>query len=366
MAKKLKEKDAALVALMETLVKDHGDGSVMLGDSVVKDVSVISSGSLLLDIALGVGGYPKGRVIEIYGPESSGKTTLALHAIASAQKDGGRAAFIDAENALDIGYARDLGVDTSKLLFSQPDFGEQALQIAEKLIESGLFDVVVIDSVAALIPKAELDGEIGDHHIGLHARMMSQAMRKLAAVTRKANCVVIFINQIREKIGGMSYGGNETTTGGRALRFYSSVRLDIRRIGKVGVPGKETANKVKVKVAKNKVAPPFRIALFEISYGRGINNMTTLVDLGVIFKVLGKSGGWYSYNDERVANGREAMSKWLSGNKSVAQEIELKARQGNLAEQAAAAAAEDADETETEKLIEGEGPEVAEEETENG
>ncbi|MCB0637933.1 MAG: recombinase RecA, partial [Lewinella sp.] len=306
--------------------KTYGKGTIMfMGDSTVQDVEAIPTGSVGLDIALGIGGFPRGRVIEIYGPESSGKTTLAIHGIAECQKRGGIAAFIDAEHAFDRFYARKLGVDTENLLISQPDNGEQALEIAENLIRSGAIDIIVIDSVAALVPRSEIEGEMGDSKMGLQARLMSQAMRKLTGTIGRTGCCCIFINQLREKIGVM-FGNPETTTGGNALKFYASMRLDIRRSGAAikDKDGNVVGNHVKVKVVKNKLAPPFRIAEFDIMFGEGISKTGEIVDLGVDQDVIQKSGAWYSYDDAKIAQGREAAKQFLVDNPEVADEIELK------------------------------------------
>ncbi|MDX1758665.1 MAG: recombinase RecA, partial [Arenibacter algicola] len=298
-----------------------------MGDSVVQDVEVISSGSLGLDVALGVGGYPRGRVIEIYGPESSGKTTLTLHAMAEAQKNGGIAAFIDAEHAFDRFYAQKLGVDIDNLIISQPDHGEQALEIADNLIRSGAIDIVVIDSVAALTPKSEIEGEMGDSKMGLHARLMSQALRKLTGSISKTNCTVIFINQLREKIGVM-FGNPETTTGGNALKFYASVRLDIRRSTQIkDTDGDVQGNKTRVKVVKNKVAPPFRTAEFDIMYGEGISKVGEIIDLGVEFEIIKKSGSWFSYGDTKLGQGRDAVKSLLLDNPELLEELEGKIKE---------------------------------------
>ncbi len=324
-----KEKEAKLKALslaMEKLEKTYGKGSIMrLGDKSVVDIATISTGSLGLDIALGVGGLPKGRVVEIYGPESSGKTTLTIHAIAECQKAGGIAAFIDAEHAFDRFYAESLGVDTENLLISQPDNGEQALEIAENLIRSGAIDILVIDSVAALVPRAEIEGEMGDSKMGLQARLMSQALRKLTGTIGKTGCCCIFINQLREKIGVM-FGNPETTTGGNALKFYSSVRIDIRRSGPAikNRDGEIVGNAVKIKVVKNKMAPPFKIAMADIMYGEGISKRGEIVDLGVENDIVGKSGSWYSYEGTKIAQGREGAKQFLFDNPELAEEIELK------------------------------------------
>ncbi|GHT03830.1 protein RecA [Bacteroidia bacterium] len=318
------EKLKALRAAMDKIEKNYGKGSIMkMGDNAVEEVMVIPTGSVSLDAALGVGGYPRGRVIEIYGPESSGKTTLAIHAIAEAQKAGGIAAFIDAEHAFDRFYAEKLGVDVENLWISQPDSGEQALEITEQLIRSSAIDIIVIDSVAALTPKAELEGEMGDSKMGLQARLMSQALRKLTAAISKTNTTCIFINQLRDKIGVM-FGNPETTTGGNALKFYSSVRLDIRR-GTAIKDGEEVkGNQTKVKVVKNKVAPPFRKAEFDIMFGEGISKVGELVDLGADLEIIKKSGSWYSYNDTKLAQGREATKDCLRDNPELAEEIEGK------------------------------------------
>ena len=324
------EKDAKLKALkltLDKLDKTYGKGAVMkLGDSVVADVEVIPSGSLGLDIALGVGGYPRGRVIEIYGPESSGKTTLTLHAIAEAQKNGGIAAFIDAEHAFDRFYAQKLGVDIDNLIISQPDNGEQGLEIADNLIRSGAIDIVVIDSVAALTPKSEIEGEMGDSKMGLHARLMSQALRKLTGSISKTNCTVIFINQLREKIGVM-FGNPETTTGGNALKFYASVRLDIRRSTQIkDTDGNVQGNKTRVKVVKNKVAPPFRTTEFDIMYGEGISKVGEIIDLGVQYEIVKKSGSWFSYGDTKLGQGRDAVKSLLLDNPELFEELDVKIR----------------------------------------
>ncbi|NDV42191.1 recombinase RecA [Flagellimonas sediminis] len=325
------DKEAKLKALkltLDKLDKTYGKGAVMkMGDSVVEDVEVISSGSLGLDIALGVGGYPRGRVIEIYGPESSGKTTLTLHAIAEAQKAGGIAAFIDAEHAFDRFYAQKLGVDIDNLIISQPDHGEQALEIAENLIRSGAIDIVIIDSVAALTPKSEIEGEMGDSKMGLHARLMSQALRKLTSTISKTKCTVIFINQLREKIGVM-FGNPETTTGGNALKFYASVRLDIRRSTQIkDTDGEIQGNKTRVKVVKNKVAPPFKTAEFDIMYGEGISKIGEILDLGVAYEIVKKSGSWFSYGDTKLGQGRDAVKALLLDNPELSDELENKIKE---------------------------------------
>jgi len=322
------EKEAKLKALkltLDKLDKTYGKGAVMkMGDEVVQDVEVISSGSLGLDLALGVGGYPRGRVVEIYGPESSGKTTLTLHAIAEAQKAGGIAAFIDAEHAFDRFYAEKLGVDIDNLIISQPDHGEQALEIADNLIRSGAIDIIIIDSVAALTPKSEIEGEMGDSKVGLHARLMSQALRKLTGSISKTHSTVVFINQLREKIGVM-FGNPETTTGGNALKFYSSVRLDIRRSTQIkDTDGAVLGNKTRVKVVKNKVAPPFRLAEFDIMYGEGISKVGEIIDLGVGYEIIKKSGSWFSYGDTKLGQGRDAVKTLLLDNPELMEELEGK------------------------------------------
>ena len=325
-----KEKTAKLKALqltLDKLDKTYGKGSVMkLGDVVTEEVDAIPSGSLGLDLALGVGGYPRGRVIEIYGPESSGKTTLTLHAIAEAQKAGGIAAFIDAEHAFDKFYAENLGVDIDNLIISQPDHGEQALEITENLIRSGAIDIVVIDSVAALTPKAEIEGEMGDSKMGLHARLMSQALRKLTGTISKTNCTVIFINQLREKIGVM-FGNPETTTGGNALKFYASVRLDIRRRTQIKDGDRVIGNSTKVKVVKNKIAPPFQIAEFDIMYGEGISKVGEILDIGVELGIVKKSGSWFSYGDTKLGQGRDAVKALIKDNVELAEELEGKIKE---------------------------------------
>ncbi len=331
---KLKENSEDKLKALEMAIgqieKSFGKGSVMkLGqnESVV-DIEAISSGSLSLDIALGIGGFPKGRIVEIYGPESSGKTTLALHVLAEAQKNGGTCAFIDAEHALDTIYAKKLGVNVDELVISQPDAGEQALEITDTLVRSGAVDVLVVDSVAALTPRAELEGEMGDHHVGLHARLMSQALRKLTSSISKSNCLVIFINQIRLKIGVM-FGNPETTTGGNALKFYSSVRIDIRRIGAIKERDDIIGNQTRVKVVKNKVSAPFRTVEFDIMYGEGISKTGELVDLGVESEIIEKSGSWYSYKTERIGQGRENAKTFLKENSDIAEEIETLIRQNS-------------------------------------
>jgi recombination protein RecA len=318
------DKLKALQLAMDKIEKDHGKGTIMrMGDKQVVDVAVISSGSIGLNVALGVGGYPRGRVIEIYGPESSGKTTLAIHAIAEAQKAGGIAAFIDAEHAFDRFYAEKLGVNTDELLISQPDNGEQALEVADQLIRSSAVDIVVIDSVAALTPKAELEGDMGDSKMGLQARLMSQALRKLTANINKTNTTCIFINQLREKIGVM-FGNPETTTGGNALKFYASIRLDIRRIGQLKDGDEAIGNQTRVKVVKNKVAPPFRKAEFDIMYGEGISKTGEIVDLGVEYGIIKKSGSWFSYGETKLAQGRDASKALIKDNPELAAELEAK------------------------------------------
>ena len=321
-----KEKLKALQLTLDKLEKSYGKGAVMkLGDAAIERIDSISTGSLGLDIALGIGGVPKGRVIEIYGPESSGKTTLATHIIAEAQKQGGIAAFIDAEHAFDTYYAQKLGVDVENLLIAQPDNGEQALEIADNLIRSGAIDVIVIDSVAALVPKAEIEGEMGDSKMGLQARLMSQALRKLTGTIAKTNCCCIFINQLREKIGVM-FGNPETTTGGNALKFYASVRLDIRRISQIKDSDEVSGNRARVKVVKNKVAPPFRMAEFDIMFGEGISKAGEIVDLGVEFNIVKKAGSWFSYGETKLGQGRDSVKRLLLENPDLMDEIEAKIR----------------------------------------
>ncbi|MEY3343926.1 MAG: recombinase RecA [Bacteroidota bacterium] len=321
-----KEKLKVLQLAIDKLEKSYGKGTIMrMGDSPVESVEAISTGSISLDLALGIGGFPKGRVIEIYGPESSGKTTVAIHAIAEAQKQGGIAAFIDAEHAFDRYYAQKLGVDIENLLISQPDNGEQALEIADNLIRSGAIDIIVIDSVAALTPKSEIEGEMGDSKVGLQARLMSQALRKLTATISRTGCCCIFINQLREKIGVM-FGNPETTTGGNALKFYSSVRLDIRRIGQLKDGESVIGNRTRVKIVKNKVAPPFRTAEFDIIYGEGISRTGELVDIGVEKGIIKKSGSWFSYNETKLGQGRESVRQLFMDNPELAEEIEMQVR----------------------------------------
>ncbi len=336
------DKKKALETALSQIEKQFGKGAIMrLGQSNALNVDAISTGSLALDLATGIGGLPKGRIVEIYGPESSGKTTLALHAIAEAQKAGGEAAFIDAEHALDPVYAANLGVDVDSLLVSQPDNGEQALEIAEALTRSGAIDILVIDSVAALVPRAEIDGDMGDSHVGLHARLMSQALRKLAGAISKSNCLIIFINQLREKVG-VVYGNPEVTTGGRALKFYASIRMDVRKAEQLKVAGESgnefIGSRTKVKIVKNKVAPPFKEAEFDIMYGKGISHEGELLDIGVKEKIIEKSGAWFSYNGTRLGQGRENVKKLFAENKELAAEIEEKIRANAKANSAAKAA----------------------------
>ncbi|MBR2946994.1 MAG: recombinase RecA [Bacteroidales bacterium] len=317
----------ALQATLDKIEKDFGKGAIMkMGDAPEAEVSVIPSGSIALDHALGIGGYPRGRVIEIYGPESSGKTTLAIHAIAEAQKNGGIAAIIDAEHAFDRTYAKNLGVDIDTLLISQPDNGEQALEIADNLIRSGAIDIIVVDSVAALTPKAEIEGEMGDNKVGLQARLMSQALRKLTANISKTNTCCIFINQLREKIGIM-FGNPETTTGGNALKFYASVRIDVRKVTQLKDGEDATGNRTRAKIVKNKMAPPFRKAEFDIVFGEGISRIGEIVDLGVEFDVIKKSGSWFSYNESKLAQGRDAVKRLLADNPELTEEIDLRIRE---------------------------------------
>ena len=320
------EKKKALDAALSQIEKQFGKGSVMkLGEYKAMEVEAISTGALSLDMALGIGGLPRGRIIEVYGPESSGKTTLALHVIAEAQKEGGEAAFIDAEHALDPVYAKKLGVNIDDLIVSQPDTGEQALEITESLVRSGALDVIVVDSVAALVPKAEIDGDMGDSHMGLQARLMSQALRKLAGAINKTKTIIIFINQLREKIGVM-FGNPETTTGGRALKFYASVRLDIRKIENIKQDGNVIGNRARVKIVKNKVAPPFREAEFDIMYGEGISKIGNIFDMAVNLDIIEKSGSWFSYNGNRIGQGRENAKKYLQDNPKILEEVEKKVR----------------------------------------
>jgi len=321
------EKMKALQLTLDKLEKSYGKGTIMkLGDTAIEPIEVISTGSLGLDIALGVGGLPKGRVVEIYGPESSGKTTLAIHAIAESQKKGGIAAFIDAEHAFDRFYAKKLGVDVENLLISQPDNGEQALEIADNLIRSGAIDILVIDSVAALVPKSEIEGEMGDSKMGLQARLMSQALRKLTGTISKTGCCCIFINQLREKIGVM-FGNPETTTGGNALKFYASVRLDVRRISQIKDTDEVSGNRVKVKIVKNKVAPPFRIAEFDIMFGEGISKAGEIIDLGVEHNIIKKAGSWFSYGETRLGQGRDAVKQLIQDNPELMEELEVKIKE---------------------------------------
>ncbi len=324
------KKDPRVEALEQALLKiekDYGKGAIMkLGDQPYQKVEVISTGCLTLDLALGIGGVPRGRIVEIYGPESSGKTTVSLHIIAEAQKNNGRAAFIDAEHALDPSYAEKLGVDTKALYVSQPDNGEQALNICDTLIRSGAFDVIVVDSVAALTPKAEIDGEMGDNHVGLQARMMSQALRKMTSVSSKSNTAVIFINQLREKIGVM-FGNPETTTGGKALKFYASIRLDVRKTDSIKEGQNVIGNRTKVKVVKNKMAPPFKVAEFDIMYGQGISRSGCVLDMALQLGLIKKSGAWFSYNDEKVGQGKENTKLFLEKNPAIMDELEAKIRE---------------------------------------
>ena len=323
----MSDRKAALDMALKQIEKQFGKGSVMkLGERTDRNISSVSSGSLALDTALGIGGYPRGRVIEVYGPESSGKTTVSLHAIAEVQATGGTAAFIDAEHALDPVYAKNLGVNIDELLLSQPDTGEQALEIAEALVRSGAVDIVVVDSVAALVPKAEIEGEMGDSHMGLQARLMSQALRKLSGIINKSNTIVIFINQIREKIGVM-FGNPETTPGGRALKFYSSVRLEVRRAEALKSGTEIIGNRTKIKIVKNKVAPPFRTAEVDIMYGKGISREGEIVDIGSELEIIQKSGSWYSYNEERIGQGRENVKQFLLNNPEIRNEISGKIRE---------------------------------------
>jgi len=350
----LSDRRAALDMALRQIEKQFGKGSVMkLGESTHMQVEVVPSGSLALDIALGIGGLPKGRIIEVYGPESSGKTTVALHAIAEVQRQGGQAAFIDAEHALDPKYARNLGVNIDELLLSQPDTGEQALEIAEALVRSGAIDIIVVDSVAALVPKAEIEGDMGDSHVGLQARLMSQALRKLSGAISKSNTIAIFINQLREKIGVM-FGNPETTPGGRALKFYSSVRLDVRRVESIKMGNDVVGNRTKIKIVKNKVAPPFKQADVDIMYGEGISKEGSLVDIGTEMDIVNKSGAWYSYEGERLGQGRENAKQFLKEHQDIALIIENKIREAsNLSTIVAAPKNEDiiAEQEEEEKLL---------------
>ncbi|MCE2846846.1 MAG: recombinase RecA [Sphingobacteriales bacterium] len=326
-ATEAKEKLKVLQLAIDKIEKTYGKGTIMrMGDDAIEAVESIPTGSITLDVALGIGGYPKGRIVEIYGPESSGKTTLAIHAIANVQKAGGIAAFIDAEHAFDRFYAQKLGVDIENLLISQPDNGEQALEIADNLIRSGAIDIIVIDSVAALTPKSEIEGEMGESKMGLQARLMSQALRKLTATINRTGCCCVFINQLREKIGVM-FGNPETTTGGNALKFYASLRLDIRRIGQIKDGDAVVGNRTKVKIVKNKVAPPFRLAEFDIMYGEGISKLGEIVDLGVEYNVLKKSGSWFSYGDTKIGQGRDAVKQTMADNPELCEEVETKIRE---------------------------------------
>lgn len=345
----------ALESALANIEKSYGKGAIMkLGEkSATMNVQVISTGCLDIDIALGVGGIPRGRIIEIYGPESSGKTTVALHCIAQAQKEGGTAAFIDAEHALDPVYAEKLGVNVNELYVSQPDTGEQALEICEALVRSAAVDIIVIDSVAALVPKAEIEGDMGDSHVGLQARLMSQALRKLAGIISKTNCICIFINQLREKVGVM-FGNPETTTGGKALKFYASVRLDIRRAEQLKNGTEVIGNHIKAKVVKNKVAPPFRVAEFDILYGIGISREGSIIDNAVNCEIIKKSGSWFSYNDQRIGQGRENVRKYLTDNPDIAQEIEDKVRDALLTGRLKAATAPEGEDTAAEDSEQGE------------
>ena len=342
----VEDKKKALDAAIAQIEKQYGKGSVMkLGDSNANmNIDVIPTGSLSLDLALGLGGVPRGRIIEVFGPESSGKTTVALHIVAEIQKRGGIAGFIDAEHALDPAYAKNIGVDIDNLYISQPDCGEQALEITETMVRSGAVDVVIVDSVAALVPKAEIDGEMGDSHMGLHARLMSQALRKLTAVVSKTNCVVIFINQLREKVG-VVFGNPEVTTGGRALKFYASVRLDVRRIDTLRQGGEIVGNRTRVKIVKNKVAPPFKEAEFDIVFGKGISKVGDILDLAVANNIVDKSGAWYAYNGDKIGQGRENAKAYLENNENICNEIEHKVREvlGVAGDDVAAADAEDMD-----------------------
>jgi len=348
----LSDRKAALDMALRQIEKQFGKGSVMkLGEmAATQQVSTVSSGSIALDIALGIGGYPRGRIIEIYGPESSGKTTVALHAIAEVQKTGGTAAFIDAEHALDPVYARKLGVNIDELLLSQPDTGEQALEIAEALVRSGAIDIIVVDSVAALVPKAEIEGEMGDSHVGLQARLMSQALRKLAGAINKSKTIAIFINQLREKVGVM-FGNPETTPGGRALKFYSSVRLDVRRVETLKQGNDMVGNRTKIKVVKNKVAPPFKTSEVDIMYGEGISREGSLLDIGTELDIVNKSGAWYSYNEERLGQGRENAKQFLKENPDIAHSIEMKIREHYGLDQAVSLPSADQDNKDEEFVL---------------
>ncbi len=354
------ERKKVLDLAITQIEKQFGKGSIMvLGDEEAEQMEVIPTGALGLDIALGVGGVPKGRIIEVYGPESSGKTTVALHMIAESQKMGGIAAFIDAEHALDPIYAKNLGVDTENLIVSQPDTGEQALEITEALVRSGAVDIVVVDSVAALVPKAEIEGEMGDSHIGLQARLMSQALRKLAGAINKSNATVIFINQLREKVGVM-FGNPETTTGGRALKFYSSIRLDVRRIDSIKKGDELIGNRTRVKIVKNKVAPPFKQAEFDIMYGQGISKVGNILDTAVDLDIINKSGSWYSYEEHKLGQGRENAKDFLTDNPEIMEEVELKVRQ----EYGLVDSPEDEKAEAEKKEVEGKDPKASKEEKE--
>ena len=346
------DKLKALEGALAQIEKQHGKGSIMkLGDSSANmNIETVPTGSLSLDIALGLGGIPKGRIIEIYGPESSGKTTVALHMIAEVQKAGGIAGFIDAEHALDPVYAKNIGVDIDNLYISQPDFGEQALEITETLVRSGAVDIVIVDSVAALVPKAEIDGEMGDSHIGLQARLMSQALRKLTAIISKSNCIVVFINQLREKVGVM-FGNPETTTGGRALKFYSSIRMDVRKIETLKAGGEVIGSRTRVKVVKNKIAPPFKEAEFDIMFGEGISTIGDILDLAVKFGIINKSGAWYAYNGDKIGQGRENAKQFLKNNPDICEVVDHAVREKCFSEEEKTEEAE-VDETEEESVEE--------------
>lgn len=349
------EKLKALDAALTQIEKAYGKGSVMkLGESGVNmNIETVPTGSISLDIALGLGGVPKGRIIEVYGPESSGKTTVALHMVAEVQKRGGIAGFIDAEHALDPAYAKNIGVDIDNLYISQPDNGEQALEITETMVRSGAVDIIIVDSVAALVPKAEIEGDMGDSHVGLQARLMSQALRKLTAHISKSNCIVIFINQLREKVGVM-FGNPEVTTGGRALKFYSSIRMDVRRIETLKQGGEMVGNRTRIKVVKNKIAPPFKEAEFDIMFGEGISREGDILDLAANIGVVNKSGAWYAYNDGKIGQGRENAKKYLKENPEISEEIEKKVREFySLIPKEEGAEAQNADSTNTEKSVEG-------------